>query len=106
GTARGGKMLWVMLGVALASILSACSGPSPARSTGGGGPAAAQSARAPAERAAPTSPPTSAPATAPPPGLQVSTVGWKTDFSKRSVPGNEILSGGPRATASRRSTDR
>src|SRR6266487_1526080 len=88
-------MLRVMLGIALAWIFSACSGPSPARPAGGGGPAAAQSASAPAEPAAPTPPPTSAPAAAPPPGLQVSTVGWKTDFSKRSVPGNEIVSGGP-----------
>jgi hypothetical protein len=88
-------MLRVMLGIALASILSACSGPSPALPAGGGGQAAAEPASAPAEPAAPTPPPVSTPATVPLPGFQVSTIGWRTDFSKRSVPGNEIVSGGP-----------
>jgi hypothetical protein len=76
----------------LALLASACAPPAPA----GPAPTPAPDARAAARSTAPPAPTQAAPTPNPDVSrLRVSTSGWKTDFTRRTVPLDEISSGGP-----------
>ncbi len=106
---RGRRLLPTSL-LALALIATACAPSGPPGAPAGGAPSvttappAATTSAGPATSAAPTRAPSGAPGPAPArtplatPDLSrvgFSLAGWKTDFSKHSVPLEEITSGGP-----------